>query len=117
LTSRFPFGQSFKVVRCIYYDWEKFYVSKEGGRWDFRFCGFGQFLVRFSVFVLKNRSFSVSISVFANNDGSFFYFYFLPNAIYGFAKEVTPRGVSNGPSQVKSARKIWALLELLAKIS
>ena len=27
-----------------------------------------------------------------------------------------PLGVSNGPIQLKSARKIWPLLELLAKI-
>ena len=30
-----------------------------GGRWDFRFCVFGQVLVRFSVFDLKNCGFSV----------------------------------------------------------
>ena len=30
-----------------------------GGHWDFRFCGFGYFLIGFSVFVSKDFGFSV----------------------------------------------------------
>jgi len=67
------------------------------GRWDFRFCGFGQFLVRFFGFgvlcglrVFSNlvfgfRFLSAMMAVFR---------IFLPNTFYGFsgfAKEVTPR--------------------------
>ena len=33
------------------------------------------------------------------------------------SKQLTLSGVSNGPIQFKSARKIWSLLELLAKIT
>ena len=80
---------------------------KRRGRWDFRFCGFGQFLVRFFGFhtLIKLRYFGFGVlhglRVFS---GLVFGFRFLStmmavfrislsNAFYGFsgfAKEVTP---------------------------
>ena len=38
-------------------------VQKEGGRWEFRFCGFGEFLVRFLVFAFKIAVFRFWCSV------------------------------------------------------
>ena len=56
-----------------------------GGQWDFRFCGFGYFLDRFSIFVPKDLGFSILVfitvcrfsffsiwfSVFAKNTNGF----------------------------------------------
>ena len=83
-------------------------VILRGGRWDFRFCGFGQFLVRFFgfIFALKNWFFGFivlrGLRVFSNLVFSFRFlstmmavFRIFPavQCIYGFsgsAKEITP---------------------------
>ena len=78
-----------------------------GGHWDFRFCGFGQFLVRFFGFPSpKLRFFGFGIPcglrIFSNLAFGFRFLstmmavfrILLPNSFYsfsGFAKKVTPR--------------------------
>jgi len=82
-------------------------TPRTGERWDFRFCGFGQFFVRFFGFrTLKLRFFGFGVlcglCVFSNLTFGFRFLStmmavfqtFLLNALYGFsgfAKEVTPR--------------------------
>ena len=78
-----------------------------GGHWDFRVCGFGQFLVRFFGFrsqKLRFSGFGIScgLRIFSNLAFGFRFLstmmavfrILLPNSIYGFsgfAKKVTPR--------------------------
>ena len=70
-------------------------MGERGGHWGFRFCGFGQFLIRFFGFGV-----SCGLRVFSNLTFGFRFLskmmavfrILLPNSFYGFsgfAKEVT----------------------------
>ena len=101
-----------KRLALLYYLQCGTYFTYRGGRWDFRFCGFGQFWFGVSVFALKNCSFSVLVSCVVCGFSPInlvFGFRFLPtmmavvwiflrNAFHGFAKEVTPhsRAITQG---------------------